>query len=96
MAKKQKAEPSLEIVAVLKSGIEQPFWRVMKKLIQQNVDYMTAQIVGDTKEELSDAERSKLIDKRQLNKELLSMPETLMGDLEAGKTNVPQNYDPYE
>ena len=69
-------------IDILKSGLHQPFWQILRRIIQANVDYLGDQVNDD--EELSDRQRNLLRKWRKLNKELLELPEKLITDMEEG------------
>lgn len=84
---------------MLREGAKQPFWQGMRKVIQDNVDYLTDRVLND--ETLSVFETG--LTKRdfvrkwlQYNKELLDIPEQVANSIEKkGETN-PINFDPFK
>ena len=95
-----KKEYPIETVAVIKSGIEQPFWKELKRIIKLNVDFLDKQILEDDDEELDTeiktTKRALLRKWRNLNKELLKLPNEIIESIEEGGETRPTNYDPYE
>lgn len=83
-------------VAVIKSGIDQPFWKELKKIIKINVDHLTKQIVGDTKEDFTDEQRNQLIKWRALNQELVNLPDEIIASIEEDGATKPIDFDPYD
>ena len=86
------------MAAILLQGSQTPFWLTLKKIIQDNVDYLTQKVLRD--ESLS--ERVEIATKRdlvrkwlELNENLLELPEKLAQSIERGETK-PINFDPYK
>lgn len=89
------------LVDLMRKLATDPGWQALKGIVQQNIDYIGAQILGDIDTDvdgeplnLTEAEKKDLIKWRGLNKELLNLPESIIGSIEAGKSE-PIDYDPY-
>ncbi len=89
-------DPSKELAENLRSGLNSIFWIEMKKIIQENINYLTSQILGETNEEITDEQLRMLIKWRGLNKELIDLPESIIKSVEQFET-IPEftDLDPY-
>ena len=92
---KEKAE---EALATLKTGVETPFWNLMKKVLAGNVEALTERILvgrNFNDEEATKDEMDRLRDKREVYVEVKDTPEKMIKNLEStGEAEVSD--DPYQ
>lgn len=86
----KKLDPTKQMVLDLQNGGR--FWETMKQIIQENIDYLTTQILEN--DELSDADRYDLRKWRKLNVRLTKIPEEVIESIRQGKVS-PIDFDPY-
>ena len=74
--------------------INHPGWKDgLKIVLQDYIDELTKRIVGDSNEELSEEQRNDLIRIRRCYRNLLNLPERILGEEEEPEKI---NYDPYK
>ena len=82
--KKQEEKPNQDLHnfrAVLEAGRQSEFWQLLKKIIQENVDFLSSKLEGNT-DDLEDAKLRLLLKWRNVNKELLVLPDSLIKSLD--------------
>ena len=100
MPKKKKeikvpSDPTGDLITSLRSGLQSPFWLAMKEIIQENVDFLDSRIKSEG-EEMSEFNLKLLIKWYNLNKEMLTLPESLIESV-SGEEKLPKfrDLDPY-
>ena len=99
MAKENDKQYDSAFALLLREGAKQPFWQGVKKVIQDNVDYLTDRVLND--ESLSVLEtgltkRDFLRKCLQYNTELLDLPEKIANTIEVQGEVKPINFDPFK
>lgn len=90
-----KNDFSQQIKDAIKGGINSSFWKEgLKKILDDDIITLTDRIVGDTKEDLTDEQRNHLIDLRKIYRNIVELPERILGEKE--ENPPPQSSDPYE
>ncbi len=90
-----------DIITAIKSGIDQPFWNVLSRIIKENIDYMGAMILGDIDKDdkglpfsLTEEEKREKEQSRKQWKKFLDLPKQILESEEIGKSYKISN-DPY-
>ena len=81
-----------QAIADLRSGLSSRFWECIKFVIEANTAMLASEALDDESLTAEATARVKLW--RKLNKALAELPETIIADLEGGKSN-PVDFDPY-
>lgn len=96
-----KQQPDKSIIATVKSGIDQPFWQTLSRIIQENIDYAGAMILGDVETDangvpfkLTDEEKKEKERNRKQWKMFLELPKQILDSEEKGVIYKINN-DPY-
>lgn len=89
---KKKIETTQSEAEIIRAGLEQPFWKIISKIVQENIDWLGQQITDD--DDLSDAQRNLIRKWRKLNKQLLSIPHEIIEDMKDG-TQEPTSFSVY-
>lgn len=85
-----------QIIEAIKGGVSSPFWKEgLKKILDDDIIVLTNRIVGDTKEDLTDEQRNHLIDLRKIYRNIVELPERIMGEKKEGDS-TPKSFDPYD
>lgn len=96
MAKKlTPKEVTDRMIADLRDGLDSPFWRTLKKITEQNIVDVQADINAANESDLSNEKLRNLIDWRNFLEHFLTLPESVIESLQQGETE-PTNYDPYK
>ena len=98
MASKKIKDIPLDDISILREGLNGRFWAILKKIMQENIDEMTAVINNDIIDpllgKLTPQVREEYVKWRLMNKALLELPESLISSMEQGQTE-PVRLDPY-
>ena len=80
----------------LQSGVHQPFWVSLKRVIEENVSYLSKQIENNV-DNLTDQQLRLMVKWRNINRELITLPESLINSLELQDRNIKSvtDLDPY-
>lgn len=92
----QVVDPFLDMKTALESGLQSPFWQVLKRVIDDNVVFLSSKIEQNV-DDVDDKQLRLLVKWRNLNKELSMLPESLLRSLQlAGETKKETTQlDPY-
>ena len=87
-----------DVKASLDVMVAGPGWKIIHKILDDNVKYLEQAILNKidpkTKEKISDEEVEKLRDKRNLNIEVIEIPNTYKRHLDDTGV-VPKEFDPF-
>lgn len=81
----------------MRAGINSAFWQTICEVIKANVNFLGEQILAGTDEKgepLNEMQLRQMRKWRNLNVELLTIPEKCIKDMEQGVAN-PVEFDPY-
>ena len=90
-------------IGALEQLLDHPGWKVIRKHLQANLEFLTARALDDSDEALKElstpvhlTERELLIKWRKYNELLLNLPENLILSLKIGAPiEAPTEHDPY-
>ena len=87
-------DPTDQMIADLRDGMDGQFWQTVKKITQANIDDAQHDINNANEDGLSDQKLRNLIDWRNFLEHFVTLPEQIIQSLEQGNTE-PVDFDPY-